>query len=275
MDQEIYRFILALVLTGLVLFAWQYYRSLYKEKTLEPVTAGQQIEKTETQKAVIRKDLSKYENCGYLKIVVYPLYKTLEIFNKRINNLGISLILITLIIRALLAPLMFKQLNASKKMKTLEGKIQKIKKRYRDNPIEMRRTLGNLFKDNSVSPFVGIKLIILQIPLFFALYKIVREANIFSGVPLGLWIKDLGKPDPFYILPLAAGLVMFLVTKLSGETGTNMPKQLSYIFPILCIIFLLNQPAGLAFYFLTGSVIQLGMNLLYNLSFVKRGMGEK
>lgn len=116
MDQEVYRLALALVLTGLVFFAWQYYRGILREKPSEPVEIRQQIEKTEFEKTAIRKDLSNYKNCGHLKIMVYPIYKALEFLYKRIKNLGIALILLTLGIRILIAPFMFKQVQNSKKL---------------------------------------------------------------------------------------------------------------------------------------------------------------
>jgi YidC/Oxa1 family membrane protein insertase len=112
----------------------------------------------------------------------------------------------------------------------------------------------------------------LQVPLFIALYKIVNEAHIFSGASLGLWIQDLGIPDPYFVLPLIAGFVMLLGTKLSGGTDTQIPKWLTYLFPVLFAGFLLKQPAGLALYILIGSFFQLGMSVAtYNLSCVTRG----
>lgn len=271
MDQEIYRIVLALVLSGLVFFAWQYYQGTVKEKPLGNVAVSQQVEKTETQEKIIRKDLSNFKNCGYLKIVVYPIYKSLEYLYRVIKNLGGALILLTLIIRILLAPLMIKQVNASKKMASLQSKIKEIKKRYGDNPMEMQKAVGKLYKENGVNPFGSVGLLILQIPLFYALYKIVREASIFSGAPLGFWVQDLGVADPYFILPLIAGLVMFLGTMFLSETNTQMPKLLTYIFPVLCAAFLLNQPAGLALYFLVGSVCQLGMNIAMKVSMHDRG----
>ena len=269
MDQEVYRLVLALVLTGLVFFAWQYYREVFGGKSLDPVEVSQQVEKSETQKKTIRKDLSNYENCGSLKIVVFPIYKALEFFYERTKNLGIALILLTLGIRTLLAPLMFKQLQSSKKMAALQGEIQGIKGKYGEKPLEMQKAIGKLFKENGVHPLGSLGLVLLQIPLFFALYKISREAHIFSGASLGLWIQDLGVADPYFVLPLIAGFVMFLGTKFSGGTGTQMPKWVTYLFPVLFVGFLLNQPAGLALYILVGSVFQLGMNIVtYKLSCV-------
>ena len=269
MDQEVYRLVLALVMTGLVLFAWQYYRGVFGGKSLDPVEVSQQVEKPETQKTTIRKDLSNYENCGSLKIVVFPIYKALEFFYERTKNLGIALILLTLGIRTLLAPLIFKQFQSSKKMAALQGEIQKIKGRYGDNPLEMQKAIGKLFKENGVHPLGSLGLVLLQIPFFFALYKIAREAHIFSGASLGLWVQDLGVADPYFVLPLIAGFVMFLGTKFSGGAGTQMHKWVTYMFPVLFAGFLLNQPAGLALYILVGSVFQLGMNIAtYKLSCV-------
>lgn len=260
------------MLTGLVLFAWQYYQEVFWGKSLDPVEVNQQAEKTETQKTTIRNDLSNYENCGHLKIVVYPIYKALEFLNKRTKNLGVALILLTLAIRALLAPLTFKQFQGSKKMATLQGEIQKIKRRDGENPLEMKKAIGKLFKENGVHPLGSLGLVLLPIPLFIALYKIVGEAHIFSGASLGLWIQDLGVPDPYFVLPLIAGFVMFMGTKFSGGADTQMPKWLTYIFPVLFAGFLLKQPAGLALYILVGSVFQLGISIArYKLSCVTAG----
>jgi YidC/Oxa1 family membrane protein insertase len=259
MDQEVYRFVLALVLTGLVLFAWQYYQDVFLEKPSDPVEDSQQTEIAQTQKTTIRHDLSKYENCGHLKIVVYPIYKALEFLNKRTKNLGIALVLLTLAIRALLAPLTFKQLQGSRKMAVLQGEVQRIKRRYGENPLKMQKAIGRLFKENGVHPLGSLGLVLFQIPLFIALYKIVNEAHIFSGASLGLWIQDLGVPDPYFVLPLIAGFVMFLNTKLSGGPNTQIPKWLTYVFSVLFAGFLLKQPAGLTLYILVGSLFQLAM----------------
>lgn len=262
MDNEIYRLILVLVLSGLFLFAWQYYQGVFEGKKSNGVNVTHQVEKVEQQKRPLRKDLSDFKNCGRLRIVVYPIYKVLEFLYKQTTNLGLALILLTLAIRILLAPLMLKQLKASKKMTELQSEIQKIKKIYGENTLEIQKAMGKLFKDNGVRPFSSFGMIILQVPVFIALYKIVREGDIFSGASLGLWVQDLCIPDPYFILPIAAGLMMLLATGFSGQIHANMPKWLRYFFPALCVLFLLNQPAGLALYFLVGSVFQLGMNII-------------
>lgn len=261
MDNEIYRIILVLVLSGLFFFAWQYYRGAFNGQQARPIEAVQQVKEKEIQEDTIRKDLSEYKNCGILRILVFPIYKSLEIINKATKNPGIALGILTLLFRTMLAPLMIKQFNASKKMASLQDKIQRIKKRYEKNPIEMQKAIGRLFKENGVNPFKGIGIGIIQIPLFIAMYKIVREADIFTGAPLGLWIKDLGAADPYYILPAVSGVLMYLSTRFSGQTGTQMPGGLVYIFPIMCTVFLLNQPAGLALYFIAGNIFQLALNI--------------
>jgi YidC/Oxa1 family membrane protein insertase len=224
------------------------------------VEVSRQVEKADAQEITIRKDLSKYGNCGRFKIVVYPVYKLLEFINEKVGNLGVALILLTLGIRTLLAPLMLKQMQSSRKMAALQGDIQNIKREYGETPLEMQKAIGKLFRDNNVHPLGSLWLAFIQIPLFFALYKIVREAHIFSDASLGLWINDLGVADPYFILPLIAGIVMFLGARFPGSTGTQMPKGFVYIYPILFAGFLLNQPAGLALYILVGGIVQLGIN---------------
>ena len=92
--------------------------------------------------------------------------------------------------------------------------------------------------------------------------NIVREADFFSGAPLGLWINDLGAADPYYILPAVTGLMVFLGTKNSVNTATQMPVWITYLLPIISIVFLWNQPAGLALYIMVGSVFQAGVNFV-------------
>ncbi len=170
--------------------------------------------------------------------------------------------MITLVIRLLLIPLAFKQIKSSKKMAELKDEIEKIKNKYKDNPLEMQKAVGEFFREKGIHPLGSIVVAVIQIPLFFALYKIVSEARLFSGAPLGLWINDLGVADPYYVLPVLSGIIMFFVTKFSGNTGTQMPGWLTYFFPIMFTIFLLNQPSGLALYMLVGSVFQLGTNFV-------------
>lgn len=262
MDHEITRFILAVLLSGLVLFAWHYYRSAFNDSSSKSMPMVQQEEKTDIQKTDVRKDLSNYKNCGSLKIVVYPMYKALEYINGKIKNPGIALILITLMIRLLLAPLAIKQIRSSKKLAGLKDEIDKIKNMYKDNPLEMQKAVGEFFKEKGINPLGSILPVAIQIPLFVTLYKIVREASLFSGAPLGLWISNLGATDPYYILPVLSGLMMFLGTKMTRNTGTQMAGWLTYLFPIMCTIFLLNQPSGLALYMLVGSVAQIGINFV-------------
>ncbi len=261
MDNEITRLIMALLLTGIILFAWNYYRAALNKPADGTVSAVEQPKKVETEKSEIRKNLSEYENCGYLKVLVYPLHRLFEYGYRKTGNLGAALVLITLLIRIILTPLSLKQIKSAKKMAGLKAVIEKIKAQHKDSPMEMQRAIGKMFKEKGVNPFGNIGWALIQIPLFFALYKIVRESQIFSGAKLGLWINDLGAADPFFILPVAAGLVMLLGSWTAADTGTHTPKCMMYIFPAVFTSFLLNQPSGLALYMLIGSACQLAVNI--------------
>lgn len=262
MDHEVTRLVMAILISGLVFFAWNYYRAAFNDSPSGSITTVQPEETTDIQKTDLRQDLSCYKNCGALKIVVYPIYKVLEYINGKIKNPGMALILITLVIRLLLTPLAIKQIKSSKNMAGLKDELEKIKNRHKDNPLEMQKAVGAFFKEKGVNPLGSIALAVIQVPLFVALYQIVREAHLFSGAPLGLWIRDLGVADPYFVLPVLSGLMMFLGTKLTSNTGTRMPGWLTYLFPIMITIFLLNQPSGLVLYMLVGSLVQLGINLI-------------
>ena len=249
---------------------WQYYRGVFWGQPADAVKVSQQVEISEMEETTTRKDLSNYENCGALKIVVFPIYKALEFLSDKTKNLGVALILLTLAIRTLLAPVMVRQIHGSKMMASLQSEVQEIKKKHVENPLEMQKALGVLFKEHDVHPLRSLGPILFQIPLFIALYKIVGEAHIFSGASLGLWIKDLSIADPYFVLPLIAGFVMFLGTRFSGGADTQMPKWLTYVFPVLFAGFLLKQPAGLSLYILVGSVFQLGTSIAMYMSSRKK-----
>ena len=262
MDHDFARFIAALLLSGMILFVWHYYRSVFTEKHTGSTTTVHRVEKVEPGKTNGRKDLSQYRNCGALKIVVYPIYRALDYINGKIKNPGAALIFITLLIRLLLAPLAVRQIKSSKNMAGLKDEIEKIKNDHKENPLEMQKAVGAFFREKGINPLKSIALAVIQIPVFFALYKIVREARLFSGAPLGLWIEDLGVADPYYVLPVLSGLFMLLGMKFSGNRETRMPGWLLYLFPAIFTCFLLNQPSGLALYMLVGSVFQLGINMM-------------
>jgi membrane protein insertase Oxa1/YidC/SpoIIIJ len=200
MDHELSRLILALILTGVVFFAWNYYRGVLSDRSSESTISVKQIEKVEVKKMNIRKDLSIYKNCGRLKIVVYPIYRALEFINDKIKNPGLALIIITNAIRLLLMPMTDKQIKSSRRMAELKDEIGAIKNRHKDNMLEMQKAISRLYSEKGINPLVNIGLGVLQVPLFFALYKIVNEASIFSGAELGIWINDLSAPDPYFIL---------------------------------------------------------------------------
>ncbi len=153
-------------------------------------------------------------------------------------------------------------------MAELKDEIEKIKNKNKDTPLEMQKAVGEFFRKKGIHPLGSIGVAVIQIPLFFALYKIVSEARLFSGAPLGLWINDLGVADPYYVLPVLSGLIMFFGTKFSDNSGTQMPGWLLYLFPVIFTIFLLNQPSGLALYMLVGGVVQLGINFVTFVLFV-------
>jgi YidC/Oxa1 family membrane protein insertase len=261
MDNELSRLILALILTGVVFFAWSYYRGVLSDKASESIVSVKQIEKVEVQKENIRKDLSIYKNCGTLKIVVHPIYRALEFINNKVKNPGIALIMITVAIRLLLIPMTFKQIKSSRKMAKLKDEIEAIKNQYKGNSLEIQKAVSRFYVKKGINPLSNFGLAALQIPLFIALYKIVDEASLFSGAALGIWINDLSAPDPYFILPLIAGIVMYLGSRYPGNRETQSQQWLLYLPPVLFTIFLLKQPSGLALYMLVGGIFQFIVNV--------------
>ena len=173
--------------------------------------------------------------------------------DKYVGNFGISIIIVTIIIKILLLPLTLKQDKSMKEMKKLQPELEKIKQKYANDKQMLNIKTMELYREHKVNPLGGCLPILIQLPILWALFGVLRSGIIPKDSSF-LWMR-LADPDPFYILPVLNGAVSFLQQKLMGTSDNAQMKNMMYVFPIMMIVISYKMPSGLQIYWLTSSLI--------------------
>lgn len=174
--------------------------------------------------------------------------------DKYVGNFGVSIIVVTILIKIALLPLTLKQDKSMKEMKKIQPELEKLKEKYANDKQMLNIKTMELYKEHKVNPLGGCLPLLLQLPILFALFGVLRNGIIPKDSSF-LWLK-LSVPDPFYVLPVLNGAVSFFQQKLMGSADSNpQMKNMMYIFPIMMIMFSLKMPSGLQLYWLTSSIL--------------------
>jgi len=228
----------------------------------------------------LNKKLEKAVNFGWFDIIAKPLLVTLRFFNKYLSNYGLSIILLTIIIKILFWPLTHKSYKSMKEMRKLQPMMAKIREKYKGNKQEMQKQLMGLYKTYKINPMGGCLPMIVQIPVFFALFRVLPNSIELRHAPFALWIKDLSAPDrlfsfPFQIpfmappygipvLTLIMGASMFLQQKMTPTTGDPAQAKMMMLLPIVFTFLFINFPSGLVLYWLVNNVLSIAQQYRIN-----------
>ena len=174
--------------------------------------------------------------------------------DKYVGNFGVSIIVVTILIKIALLPLTLKQDKSMKEMKKIQPELEKLKEKYANDKQMLNIKTMELYKEHKVNPLGGCLPLLLQLPILFALFGVLRNGIIPKDSSF-LWLK-LSVPDPFYVLPVLNGAVSFFQQKLMGSADSNpQMKNMMYIFPIMMIMISYKMPSGLQLYWLTSSIL--------------------
>lgn len=207
-------------------------------------------------------------NFGLLGIIAVPILRGLQFFYKFLPNYGIAIILLTLLIRTLTFPLQYKSFKSMKKMQIIQPELAKIKEKYKSDPQKMQKETMELFKRAGANPLGGCLPLILQMPVFFAFYKVLYEAVELVGAPFYFWIHDLSQKDPFYVLPVLMAFSMLLQQKFTPSTTTDpSQKKIMMIMPVVFGFIMKDLPSGLVLYIFVSTIFGMLQQL-----FVYRSM---
>lgn len=192
-----------------------------------------------------------------------PLFWLLTFFQSIVVNWGVAIILVTVTVKLLLYPLANAQYRSFAKMRLLQPKLQQLKERYGDDRQKMSMAMMEMYKKEKVNPMGGCLPLIVQMPVFFALYWVLLESYEIRHAPLALWIQDLSAADPYYILPILMGISMWGMQKLQPTAATMDPMQqkIMQFLPVMMTVFFIFFPAGLVLYWLVNNLLSIAQQL--------------
>jgi len=213
---------------------------------------------------------------GWLWFIAQPLFKLLLFFQSIVGNWGLAIILITFTVKGALYPLTKAQYTSMAKMRLLQPKITALRERYGEDRQKVSKAMMELYKTEKVNPLGGCFPILLQMPIFIALYWSLMESVELRHAPFMLWIQDLSVQDPFYVLPLLMGVSMFFIQKMSPtQVQDPMQQKIMKFMPVIFTFFFLWFPAGLVLYWLVSNIVTLIQQTYIYKQFEKQGLGEK
>ncbi|URJ26930.1 membrane protein insertase YidC [Candidatus Blochmanniella camponoti] len=213
---------------------------------------------------------------GWLWFISQPLFKLLNFIYSYIENWGISIIIITLIIRLTMYPLTKAQYTSMAKIRMLQPKLSIIQEEYKNDKYQYHQKTIELYKLEKVNPLGGCLPLLIQMPIFLALYYMLSGSVELRHAEFALWIHDLSAQDPYYILPILMGITMFFIQKMSPTTITDaIQKKMMTIMLIIFTIFFLWFPAGLVLYYIASNIITIIQQYMIYRELEKRGLHNK
>ncbi len=226
-----------------------------------PLYAGPQDTKTlET----LAPGLDLVVDFGILTVIAVPLFMVLTWIHGWVGNWGIAIILLTVLIKAIFYPLQAASYKAMAKMKLIAPKMQQLKERYGDDRQRMQKGMMELYQKEKVNPMAGCLPIIVQMPVFIALYWVILAAVELRHAPFYGWITDLSAIDPWYILPVLMGASMIIQTRLNPEPPDPVQAKVMKIMPIAFSVFFFFFPAGLVLYWLVNNILSIAQQWQIN-----------
>ena len=212
---------------------------------------------------------------GWFTFIARPMFKFLNWLHGYIGNWGWSIVVLTLIIRLILFPLSYKGMLSMNKLKDLTPKMKELQEKYKDDKQKLQMHMMDLYKKNGANPMGGCLPILLQIPVFFALYRVLLNAIELKGAEWALWIHDLSLKDPYYILPITMGILMFLQQKITPTTFTDpMQEKMMKFLPLIFTVFFVMFPAGLTLYWTVNNFCSIIQQYVINKAFARHKQAQ-
>ncbi len=221
-------------------------------------------------------DLAKAVNFGWFDVIAKPMLWLLNFFYSFVHNYGIAIILVTILVKAAFWHITSKGMKSMKNMQKLQPKVAKLKEKYKDDPAKMNQEMMALYKTYKVNPVGGCLPMLIQIPFFFALYRVLMSAIELRHAPFMLWINDLSAPDRLMIgvdipyihgipvLTLLMGASMYLQQKMTPTTADPTQAKIMQFLPILFTFMFLNFASGLVLYWLVNNLLSILQQQLIN-----------
>ncbi|MDR1396487.1 MAG: membrane protein insertase YidC [Desulfarculales bacterium] len=220
-------------------------------------------------------NLAAAVNFGWFDLIAKPMLSAIKIIYEYTANYGLAIIIVTFIVKLLFWPLTRSSYKSMKRMQQIQPQVAKLKEKFGSNKQLLNKEVMSLYKNNRVNPMGGCAPILIQIPVFFAFYKVLGTATELRHAPFMLWINDLSAPDRLRIgfeipwvgdglpiLTLLMGASMFIQQKMTPTTGDAAQRRLMMIMPVIFTIMFINFPSGLVLYWFTNNLLSILQQVL-------------
>lgn len=211
--------------------------------------------------------LNKALDFGFFDIIAKPLLRAMNWIYGFTKSYGLTIILLTIIIKILLYPLTLKSFKSMKELQKIQPLMKEIQAKYKEDKQKLNQEMMKLYSEHKINPMGGCLPMLLQIPILFALYKVFYAAIELRHTPfyiVGTWLPDLSAKDPYYITPILMGLSQFVMQKMSPTPGDAMQQKMMLFMPVLFTVLFLNFPSGLVIYWLVSNVLSIAQQAYIN-----------
>ena len=201
---------------------------------------------------------------GWLTVLAVPIFWLLNFLHSWLGNWGWAIIVLTIIIKLAFYPLSAASYRSMAKMKLLAPRLQKMKEQYGEDRQKMHQAMMEIYKTEKINPLGGCLPVLVQIPVFIALYWVLLYSVEMRHAPFALWIQDLTATDPYYILPIIMGLSMIVQTRLNPTPPDPIQAKVMMIMPVAFSIFFFWFPAGLVLYWVVNNILSIAQQWRIN-----------
>lgn len=209
------------------------------------------------------RDLKHAVDFGFWGFFAELILRGLQFFYGMVPNWGVSIIFLTFLVRLLTFPLQYKSFVSMKRMQLVQPEMNRIKEKFKDDPMRMQKETMELFKRSGANPLGGCLPMLLQLPVFFAFYKVLYSAVELVDAPFFGWLHDLSNKDPYFILPLLMTGAMFLQQKLTPTTVTDpVQKKIFMFMPLIFGFIMKDLPSGLSLYIFVSTLLGIAQQML-------------
>jgi YidC/Oxa1 family membrane protein insertase len=223
--------------------------------------------------ASINPKLTDVIEFGWFTFLSKPFFHILLAIYNAIGNWGWAIIIFTLLVKLVLFPLSYKGMMSMQKLKDLAPKMKDLREKYKDDPAKMNMKMMEMYKKHNVNPMGGCLPMLLQIPVFFALYRVLLNADELQGAPwISGWIDNLAVADPYYILPILMGASMWFQQRITPNNFTDpMQEKIFKWFPVgMALMFIIMPfPSGLVLYWVVNNLFTIGQQYVINKAYAK------
>ena len=212
---------------------------------------------------------------GWFTFIAKPMFSLLQFLQGYIGNWGWTIVVLTILIKIVLYPLSYKGMVSMQKLKELAPKMKEIQQKYKDDKQKQSMHMMELYKKHGANPMGGCLPLLLQIPVFFAIYRVLINAIELKGAEWIFWIQDLAEIDPWFVLPILMGVTMYIQQKITPTAMQDeLQKKIFQMLPIIFTFFFLWFPAGLTLYWFVNNVFTIIQQYIMNRIFEKKRVAK-